>query len=140
MKQKVESPNAADLANLDAKREWVRGHYSDSAKSEYGPLAGKLRLLDTIIREKWIGPDETLKLQCLGVTFGDALSQELGMHWVAVEDEYGRDPALSLQGTSILLFPLTMISKRIERGEDVQVHSLFKNICDSVENARREGA
>ncbi|WP_143154149.1 DUF3806 domain-containing protein [Rhodanobacter sp. OK091] len=31
-------------------------------------------------------------------------------------DEYGRDPVPRLPGTSVLLFPLTMISRRVERG------------------------
>ena len=34
-----------------------------------------------------------------------------------VEDEKGRDPAIRIPGTTVILFPLTMISKRIERGE-----------------------
>jgi hypothetical protein len=38
-----------------------------------------------------------------------------------VADEYGRDPALRCPGTTVIVFPLTMISKRIEAGESVSV-------------------
>jgi hypothetical protein len=31
-----------------------------------------------------------------------------------MEDAHGRDPAVRRPGTTIILFPLTMISKRIE--------------------------
>ena len=96
-------------------------------------------LIDTILQNKWIAPDQTLKLQCLGVTFGDALAQKLGLRWVAVEDKYGRDPALTLEGTSILVFPLTSISKRVERGEEVEVYGLFEDACRTIERLRREG-
>jgi hypothetical protein len=52
-----------------------------------------------------------VKLQCLGVALGDALAEELQMEWVTVEDEYGKDPALRFPGTTVIAFPLTMISK-----------------------------
>jgi Domain of unknown function (DUF3806) len=140
MAQKFESLNPDDVAELEAKRSWVRDHYDEGSRHKYETLEGKLTLLDAILLNKWIAPDETLKLQCLGITFGDALAQELGLTWVAVEDQYGRDPALHLHGTSIYLFPLTSISKRIEGGEDVDIYALFEEACNTVEQAKREGA
>jgi len=137
--QKCEPLNQDDTADLAAKRAWVCQHYDEAARDKYDTLDGKLRLIDAILRNKWIAPDETLKLQCLGVTFGDALAQKLGLTWVAVEDQYGRDPALALDGTSILLFPLTSISKRIERGEEVEVYALFEDACSTIERLQREG-
>ena len=64
---------------------------------------------------------------------GDAFVLELGMEWVTVEDEHGRDPAVRVPGTSTLLFPLTMISKRVERGEAVDVFDLFNGIAARVD-------
>ena len=139
MEQKCKPLNRDDIANLAAKRAWVFEHYDEAARHKYDTLDGKLSLLDAILRNKWIAPSETLRLQCLGVTFGDALTQKLGMTWVAVEDQYGRDPALILHGTSILMFPLTSISKRIERGEEVDVYGLFEDACSTIERLRREG-
>jgi hypothetical protein len=138
MSQKFEPLNADDTADLEAKRKWVRDHYDETSRHKYDTLDGKLRLLDTILRNKWIAPDETLKLQCLGVTFGDALAQKLGLTWVAVEDEYGRDPALTLEGSSLHVFPLTSISKRVERGEEVEVYDLFTAACSTIEGHRRK--
>jgi Domain of unknown function (DUF3806) len=138
MDQKFEPLNPDDIADLEAKRTWVREHYDEPARYKYDTVEGKLRLLDAILRNKWIAPDETLKLQCLGVTFGDALVQRLGLTWVAVDDDYGRDAALTLDGTSVRVFPLTSISKRIERGEEVEVYGLFENACTTIERLRRE--
>jgi len=139
MDQKFEPLNPDDIADLEAKRTWVRGHYDEVARGKYDTLDGKLRLLDAILQNKWIAPDETLKLQCLGVTFGDALAQRLGLTWVAVEDDFGRDAALTLDGTSIRVFPLTSISKRIERREEVDVYGLFEQVCSMIERLRRDG-
>ena len=140
MDQKFEPLDPDDIADLEAKRTWVRGHYDEAARHKYDTLDGKLRLLAAILRNKWIAPDETLKLQCLGVTFGDALAQRLGLMWVAVEDDYGRDAALALDGTLVRVFPLTSISKRIERGEEVDVYRLFEEACTTIERLGREGA
>jgi Domain of unknown function (DUF3806) len=130
-------PAAADVA---AKRRWLLGHYEPGSESQYDTVAGKLLLVDTILRNGWIERGETLKLQCLGVAFGDALAQELGMTWTVVEDERGADPALALEGTSIRAFPLTSISKRIEQGQDVNVHTLFSSACESIRRLRDDGA
>lgn len=140
MEQKIEPLRAGDLADLEAKRSWVRNHYDEPARHEYETLAGKLRLLAAILDNGWVDPGETLKLQCLGVTFGDALAQELGLTWVAVEDEHGRDPALTRPVTSIRVFPLTTISKRVERGETVDVYTLFDNACQTIARIQDEGA
>lgn len=139
MEQITEELRPNEIADLEAKRRWVRDHYDESARGEYQSIEGKLRLLDTILRNKWINPDETLKLQCLGVTFGDALAQHLGLTWVAVEDDYGRDPALILEGSSLRVFPLTSISKRIERGDDVDVYQLFEEACATIGRIQSEG-
>jgi hypothetical protein len=133
MEQKIEPLSQEDAAHIEKQRDWVRNHYEPEAHQQYDSLVGKLRLLATILESKWIAPPhETWKLQSLGVTFGDALVQKLGLSWVAVEDEYGRDPALHYPGTTILAFPLTTISKRIERGETVDVRDLFAKACRTV--------
>ena len=41
--------------------------------------------------------------------------------------------------TSILVFPLTWISKRIERGEKVDVIELYASLCQTVERMQSEG-
>lgn len=115
MEQQVTKPTSEELARIEAQREWVRGHYDPAAQHKYGTVEGKIFLLQAILDAGWIGKSEAVKFQCLGITLGDALAQELKMEWVTVEDEYGRNPALRLPGTTVLAFPLTMISKRIER-------------------------
>lgn len=136
MTQKVGSLNVEDEQRVERHRDWVRGHYDLQSQRLYDTIEGKLDLIETILDQGWIEKNETWKLQSLGVTFGDALAQQLELTWVAVEDEYGRDPALQDQGTTIKLFPLTSISKRIERNETVDVRALFDEACDTVRRLR----
>ena len=138
MQQRVE-PLSGDVAeDIAAKRCWVLGHYEPGTECDYQSIEGKLLLLETILNNKWIEPTETVKLQCLGVTFGDLLVQAAGLKWVIVEDEYGRDAALHLEGTSIKSFPLTSISKRVEVGERVDVRALFQSACENIVRIRQQ--
>ena len=132
MTQQVEMPNANDLQRVEQHRDWTLGHLQLDQQDLYAAYDQKLILLATILANKWIEPSETWKLQSLGITLGDALVQRHGFEWVTVEDEYGRDPAIRLVGTSILVFPLTMISKRIENGETVDVYAMIDGVQRTV--------
>jgi len=137
MEQVVTPPSQEDAERIESQRRWVRDHFDEDARHLYDQRDEKLRLLQAIIDAGWIDASETVKLQCLGITLGDALVQELGLEWVMVEDKYGRDPAIRKPGTTVIAFPLTMISKRIERGESVTVRELFDGV---VEHVRRMAA
>ncbi|HEX3809723.1 MAG TPA: DUF3806 domain-containing protein [Rhizomicrobium sp.] len=137
--QRIE-PLSSDLAaHTEKQREWVREHFTAETREEYNTIEGKLRLLDTILSSKWIGPAEKWKLQSLGVAFGDALAQMFNLEWVSVTDEYGTDPALRYPHTTILVYPLTVISKRIEDGEEMEVRDLFSKFCERIEHLARYG-
>jgi hypothetical protein len=136
--QKIEALAPADVEYVERQRTWVRDHYEPDARHQYDTVEGKLQLLDTIIRSDWIEPSETWKLQSLGIALGDAIAQQTGLCWVAVEDQHGRDPALRYQNTSLVVFPLTMISKRIERGETVDVHELFNGVCEAIARVKSQ--
>ena len=140
MEQKVLPLSPDDTARLEKQRLWVRDHYDPSARDRFQSVEGKLRLLETILDKGWIGRNETWELQSLGVTFGDALAQKLGLSWIMVEDEYGRDPALEVHGTTIKIFPLTMISKRIEEGEIVDIRDLFVETCSTLDRLKIESS
>jgi hypothetical protein len=135
--QQIEKLGGEDLADIEAKRDWVRGHFTPEAQHKYLEVQEKLRLVQAILDAGWIDKSDRLKLQCLGITLGDALVQELGMEWVIVTDEHGRDPAIRVPGTTVLLFPLTMISKRRERGDAVNVQELFEKTISAARDISR---
>jgi hypothetical protein len=126
-------PVGEEMANyIEAKRDWVRNHFTPEAINQYDSVSGKLTLLDTIIKSKWIEPNETFKLQSLGITLGDIIVQDLNFVWVEVDDEYGNTPAVQMPDTSLIVFPLTMISKRIETGEDVDIYDLYEGLVEKL--------
>ncbi len=95
-------------------------------------------LLQKLIDEKVLRPDQTYELQCLGIALGQVFAAETPLRWVMVEDEHGRDPALQYPDTTIILFPLTMISKRVEQGREVDVADVFRGTMDLVTKTKEK--
>ncbi len=48
--QKVSDLSKSMIANIDAKRTWVRNHYTPESIHKYDSLEGKLNLLDVILK------------------------------------------------------------------------------------------
>ena len=138
--QKVTVLTEADQKRLRDQRAVIEKFLpDDSSRQNFKKAAGKLGIIRAILDRNLFKPAQTYELQCLGIVLGDAFVQELKMEWVMVEDEHGRDPAVRLPKTSIILFPLTMISKRIERGEKVDVFDIFNGVAAKVEEMQRQG-
>lgn len=98
-----------------------------------------LDVLQRLLDSGKLAADATFDLQCLGIVFGmRVVEASEGIDWAIVEDEYGRDPALRYLDTSLLIFPLTMISKRVEDGEQVDVRELFDGLLEQLEHLKGE--
>lgn len=107
--------------------------------SEVDALHEKSRtvsLLQEIVDKEQYFKDQTFELQSLGLALGDYIQYKFsGFQWGIVRDEYGRDLCLNHPEQSIVIFPLTMLSKRIEDGESVSVQYLVDSLLDIVNDA-----
>ena len=136
--QTLTAPGPDDLRRLAAQRAVLERHLSGAAShANYRKAPGKLGLIRALLESRIYQPHQTYELQCMGVILGDAFVDHFGFEWVVVEDAQGRDPALRLPDTSIILFPLTMISKRVEQGEAVDVFDLFNGVAGEVDRIRK---
>jgi hypothetical protein len=133
--QKFERLTPADEERLRQQRAIIERYLGDDemSRANYAKPAGKLGLLRTLLEAKIFDASQWLELQSMGIVLGDAIVQEMGWLWRMVEDEYGRDPCVKVPGSSMILFPLTMISKRVEQGETVDVFALFNIAVADVE-------
>jgi len=124
-----------DHEQLTSQRAVVERYLGNDPQNleNYATPAGKLGLLRAIIDARLFGASHTYELQCMGVVFGDVFVQVCGWEWSMVEDELGRDPCIRVPRSTIVLYPLTMISKRIEHGEPVDVFALFDEIAADAE-------
>jgi len=126
--------SAADAARLDKQRDLVARELAARYKANLTKTKGDLLLLQKLLDDGAFKPTQTFELQSLGVVFGDVLVADAGVHWTMVTDEYGTDPTLIRGNSSLQVNALTMISKRVERGEKVDVADLFTRAADSVRN------
>ena len=79
-------------------------------------------LLQKILNAKLIDKTQTWELQSLGIVFGDALANFItGLAWWEITDDWGTDPTLRFQETTLQLNALTMLSKRVEEGKETDV-------------------
>jgi hypothetical protein len=133
--QRLTALTEADQQRLRDQRAVVEKYLgNEDSKQKYKTAAGKLGTIRAISQAGVFKREQTYELQCLGVVLGDAFVQELGMEWIMVEDDDGRDPAVKMPNTTIILFPATMISKRIERGEQVDAFQLFNGVAAQVDD------
>jgi hypothetical protein len=96
-----------------------------------------LRILQELLDQRVLKPDQTYELQSLGVVLGDVMAAQLGFSWAIVEDELGRSRALRLGESDDRVYPITMISKRVEKDVRFTVNELY---AKAQEIAERRGA
>lgn len=130
--QTISRLTAEDQTRLDEQRQVVTQYLGDDSLEKYQSAAGKLGTLRALLEGQVFENSQTYELQSMGIVLGDVFVQDMGFHWVMVEDEYGRDPAIKYEETSIIVFPLTMISKRVEQGEEVDVFELYNGAAARI--------
>jgi hypothetical protein len=96
-------------------------------------------VLQAIVDKKLLTKRQTWELQALGVCFGDALINHIpGLKWSLITDEYGTDPTLQFKETTTQFNALTMISKRVEDGREVDVTYLAQWLVDFIKKESSE--
>jgi hypothetical protein len=98
-----------------------------------------LELLQRTLNANVIEREATYTLQALGIAFGKVfVNHNADFDWWMVEDEYGRDPAVRFKRTALLVFPQTMISKRIEDGTPIDVAAMYEGLLAQLASIRAE--
>jgi hypothetical protein len=129
-----------DISRLDEQRAIIflkaNAIYGTSALTKSkADLAVLQRLLDDHVYSN----TQAYELQSMGVVLGDVFVSELPLHWMIISDEYGTDPTLRYRETDVQVNVLTMISKRIERGEKVNVFELLRETKNHLKQFDKNG-
>jgi hypothetical protein len=136
-------PKFSELSREDGERlDQQRALVAAAAKQRYGTAAltrtnKDLPIIQQLIDDKVFKKSHTYELQCLGVVFGDVLASELPLRWVMITDKYGSDPTLRFKNASVNINALTMISKRVERDEPVDVFRLLQKNREALSEAEK---
>ena len=137
-----DTPKISALGSLDRQfMQQQRNRVDELARFDLGRQLqtdknNNLGILQTLLERRVVTADQTLELQAMGVVLGDLLAAELGMKWVIYEDRYGRSRALQLGSSDNFLFPITMISRRVEAGASVDVTAVYEKARKIIEPYR----
>lgn len=72
----------------------------------------------------------------VGVAFGEAIVTMTDYEWVRVKDDYGEETSLAPPGLRVVIHPVTIITKRIEKGESIDLRDLRDRIIEDIEAGR----
>lgn len=93
-----------------------------------------IEIIQHLLDSNKITAEHIFELQSIGLAFGDYFRHnETSYKWVIVRDQYGRDYGLRYINTGIIIFPMTMISKRIEDGEKVIIKKFLNDLKITLE-------
>jgi len=136
--QEQETPTVEELSVgqkyvLDAQRREIK----DLIATKLGvmELKGDKRDLDTIqkmVDRNVLRDDQVKQWQSLGVIFGDVLAKEMDLHWVSYTDKQGTSKALQWRDSMNFVFPVTVFSKRVAFGVDIDIHEIYDKIRKDV--------
>lgn len=137
MAQRIEAPTPEDVDRIARQLIHADQIVSQATGTSLSGSTADLALIQKALDAKIIEPEATYSLQALGMAFGKVFVNCNDYYdWWMVEDEYGRDPAIRFKETTLLVFPQTMISKRIEDGELVEVKAMYEGLCEQLEDIR----
>lgn len=128
-----------DRERLSAQRRLVL----EEARHRYGTTElfrdeRDLLVLQQMIDDRAFSSSQTYELQSLGIVYGDVIASKDEFEWMIISDEYGRDPTLRYKNTSAHVNALTMLSKRIEQFEPVDVRNMFEETVAYLEAKENE--
>lgn len=105
------------------------------------PVRGNLddlELLQRIIYRGLVKQKDKEGLQALGAVLGNVMVSELDLEWKTYEDELGKSRAACIPETRECLFPITMLSRRMEVGLLPDVNRIFNDVADMVASYRQK--
>ena len=99
-------------------------------RSRYGDVQLRqneddLRLLQRLQDDGALRARQEDDLEAVGTVFGQVLAARTPLRWVTVEWQGERTLSLHYPSTTVIVYPGSMIAKRVNRGERVKFKSLF---------------
>lgn len=137
MARSIRPATEADHARLAGQAAVVLGmlqpRYGDVALRQTADDLGLLQRLQDDGMLATAGEDE---LEAVGDVFGRVLAARTPLRWITVVWQGERALGLQYPGTTVVVFPGSMIAKRVGRGERVEFGPLFDATVAQVEQLK----
>ena len=131
---RIENLSKIDLNYMEQQRNDLRGIAAINLGRQFsGQRERDLALLQKMLNQGLVGPDQVSEMQAMGIMMGDLLAAEFDMKWVVYTDQAGRSRALRYQDSNFFLYPVTMISRRRTAGDMTPVSAIYERAAKLVE-------
>tara|TARA_R110000850_G_scaffold186205_1_gene312144 strand:+ start:252 stop:758 length:507 start_codon:yes stop_codon:yes gene_type:complete len=134
---RISEPTKLDLQFMAQQRQLLQDLAAINLGRQFsGDRDRDLDLLQTLLDQQLVRSDQVRELQAMGVIMGDLLAADLDMHWVIYEDREGRSRALRYRDGDNYLFPITMIARRREVGNQTPIVDIYQKAYDIIDASR----
>ena len=131
--QTITSLSEADNVTFLQRRTLITRYLDEEGLRKFENPVGKLGAVRAILEGGVLAPYEQSDFEALGIIIGDTYVQDMGFHWVVVLDEMGKDFAVRYEETTVMIFPISMIEKRIRSGEIIDIFDLYNGVANEAE-------
>jgi hypothetical protein len=139
MDKLIEVPTEEEMTYIA--RQWILANRMSEELSSISldrtikDLSGLQKILDANI----LTVEHSNQLSAVGIAFAQVFINEVSDYdWWMVEDEYGRDVAVRYKETSLVIFPESMISNRIEENFSFTIDGLFDDLKNDLDKIIEE--
>ena len=139
MDKLIEVPTEEEMTYIA--RQWILANRMSEELSSISldrtikDLSGLQKILDANI----LTVEHSNQLSAVGIAFAQVFINEVSDYdWWMVEDEYGRDVAVRYKETSLVIFPESMISNRIEENFSFTIDGLFDDLKNDLDKMIEE--
>lgn len=114
----------------DKIKEIARSKLGSSINRNWGDIAVLQRMID----QKLIKSDDFATQEAMGVILGNVMQKDFPSHlqWKVYKDKQGRSKALCVVKTQECLFPITMLSRRMQLEMEVDVTTIYDNAINQI--------
>jgi len=114
------------LEYMQARRAQLHALVADNfSDRELTHTAEDFELLQRIVDANLLEAEDVAGWEAMGIAFGDGLTTMVpGLAWAQVTDQYGTDAVLRYQATTLQIGVVTMLLKRAEANEEINVAHL----------------
>ena len=141
----VSQANARDAEPKIEELSWISQSFmseqritvDEISRKNFGtPIRGEksdLQTLQRIVDKQLIDKDDKETLQALGVVLGDVFVKDVKeLEWKTLEDHIGRSHVVCVKDTTNCLFPITMLSRRMEVGLKPKVNKIYNDALAEI--------
>lgn len=86
-----------------------------------------LKKAQEVLMNEGFDATQEIELQALGAVLGNVFVANTPMRWAVITNEFGINLGLRHPETGFVLYPLTMVLKRVEEGRRVDIPQLYQS-------------